>query len=154
MSDQHFPFGLLLIAAEKPAPFPARPRMRALRSGNGFTLVEVLAAAVLMSIGLTAILAANQVARQSQSRAICLAKGRNIAQNKIEELRFASIDSIPSSIPDTSDASLPQGNSVRTSVAPYPDSSSTDLYKVSCTVTWPEGASTRKVCYETLISRK
>lgn len=128
--------------------------MRALRTGNGFTLVEVLAAAVLLSIGLMAILAANQVARQSQSKAAHLAIGRNIAQNKIEELRFTSIDSLPSSVPDTSDVSLPQGNLIRTSIAPYPSSSSTSLYKVNCTVTWPEGAGTRKVCYETLISRK
>ena len=126
-----------------------------LRAKNcGFTLVEVLAAAVLLSIGLMGIVAANQVSDESQRRAVYLSIGRNIAQSKIEELRYRSIDSLGSSTSTSVDSSLPRGNSISTSIAPYPNSSSTDFYKAKVTVSWPEGAGVRRICYETFISRK
>lgn len=126
-----------------------------LRAQNGgFTLVEVLAATVLLSIGLMGILAANQAAQETQRKAVYLSIGRNIAQSKIEELRYSSIDSLGSSTSNSQNSSLPRGNSISTSVAPYPNSSSTDLYKAEVTVSWPEGSGVRRICYETLISRK
>lgn len=125
------------------------------KPGNGgYTLVEVLAAVLLLSIGLLAVMSAYQGARETQKRAIYLSIGRSVAQSRIEEMRTASFDSVMSYAGNTTDSSLPSGNSVVTSVIRYPTASETNCLKAKVTVTWPEGKGTRKIQYETLITRK
>lgn len=124
------------------------------RGNGGYTLVEVLAAVLLLSIGLLAVLSAYQAARETQKRAIFLSIGRGVAQSRIEEIRTASFDNILSYVGSSNNSSLPSGNSVVTNVNRYPTASETNCYKVKVTVTWPEGKGTRKIQYETLISRK
>lgn len=125
------------------------------RSKNGgFTLVEVLAAVLLLSIALLAVISANSAARGAQQRAVGLAEGRNIAQSIIEQLRAAPVSSVAGMTFPTSDSSLPSGNSISVSVAPYPTAGETNLYKASVTVSWPEAGSTRNVQYETLLVRR
>jgi len=122
----------------------------AIRRG-GFTLVEVLAAAAILSFAVLAVISATQAARESQQRATYLAIGRNVAQSRIEELRGAAAGSvIPAKISNT-EPSLPAGNKVLVQVAPYAGFGTSSLYWVSVTVTWPEGKGVRKVEYETLI---
>lgn len=121
---------------------------------NGFTLVEVLSAAVLMSIGLLAVLAASQAARDTQKRALYLSIGRNIAQSRIEKLRSLSIGLLDTQNGTTQDPSLPAGNSVQTVVEPYPTSNEPNMRRVTVTVRWPEGNGVRTVRYETLVVRK
>lgn len=129
-------------------------RSRGKRDSGGFTLVEVLAAVTLLSLGLLGVLAAATGARKTQHRATAISVGRMVAQNKIEVVRSAPIDTIDAMDSTTTDSSLPRGNSVVLLVAGYPLSSETNLYKASVTVTWPEERGTRKVYYETLIARK
>jgi prepilin-type N-terminal cleavage/methylation domain-containing protein len=124
------------------------------QSARGFTLVEIIAACLLLSIGLLAVLAAVQAARETQQRALYLSIGRNIAQSKIEKARSMSIDNISSLAGTTQDSSLPAGNSVTISVSRYPDASQIHLYRVTVTVSWPEQKGTRRLTYETLIARK
>lgn len=121
---------------------------------GGFTLVEVLAAVLLLSIALMAIMTANAAARDAQQRAVSQAVARNVAQSIIEQLRSAPIDSIPTMTFPTSDSSLPTGNSIVVSVSGYPNSIETNLYCATVTVSWPEGAGTRSMQYETLITRR
>lgn len=124
------------------------------RKNGGFTLVEVLAAVLLLSIGLLAVLTADKAAQQTQKRATNMSVARNIAQSKIEDIRSAPIDTIAGTTGPAQDANLPKGNQVTTAVTAYPIASENDLYKATVTITWPESNSTRKVCYETLITRK
>jgi|GEM_PF-933489 len=124
------------------------------KASGGFTLVEVLAAVLLLSIALLAILAANSAARETQQRAVNMSIGRNIAQGIIESLRSAGVDDVSGMTFPTQSSSLPAGNSISVSVAPYPNSSEPNLYQALVTVTWPEAAGTRRIRYETLIVRK
>ncbi|MHB9036216.1 MAG: type IV pilus modification PilV family protein [Armatimonadota bacterium] len=121
-----------------------------LRNG-GFTLVEVLAAVLLLSIGLLAVLSAGSAARETQQRAVYTSIGRNAAQSAIERLRSNQSYTLPSSTV----AGLPAGNTITMSktsiVGPY---GGTNLTYASATVTWAEGSSTHKVFYETYISPK
>ena len=121
---------------------------------SGFSLVEVLSAVLLLSIGLLAVLTANRAARDTQQRALYLSVGRNIAQTKLDFIRAAPIDTIDAMDNTVSDSYLPKGNSIVTLVSRYPDNLETNIYKATVTITWPESKGTRKICYETLIARK
>jgi prepilin-type N-terminal cleavage/methylation domain-containing protein len=121
---------------------------------GGFTLVEVLAAVLLLSIALLAIMTANTAARGAQQRAICQAAARNVAQSITDQLRAAPVDSISTMTFPASDSSLPSGNSIAVSVSGYPTSGETSLFKATVTVSWPEAGSTRSLQYETLITRR
>lgn len=126
-----------------------------LSSGNrGFTLVEVLAAATLLSIGLLAVMLTGGTAGDYQRRAELICLGRAIAQSRIDQLRSLPVDSLPAQTGATSDPSLPKGNSVVTTVSSYPNTDEKDLYRVVVSVSWPEGKGTRTIKYETLIVRR
>ena len=131
----------------------SRPAISGVSGVRGFTLVEVLAAVALLSIGLLAVLAAGRAARETQTRAVYLSIGRNIAQTKIEELRTT-----PSAISDydteTTDPSLPDGNSVVVECSPYSGSFDPPMTQAVVTVSWPEQRGTRTIVYETLIRPK
>lgn len=140
-----------MVAADPQTRQPANP----LTCGRaGFTLVEILCAVVLLSIGLLAVMAASRGARETQQRALYLSIGRNIAQSKIGALRASSFDSLAGQAGTSTDGSLPAGNQIVVAADPYPDASETNLKKVTVTVTWPEGNGTRRIRYETLITRR
>ncbi len=120
----------------------------------GFTLVEVLAAVVLLSIGLLAVMAASQAARETQTRALYISIGRGIAQSRIEKLRSVPFDSLAAQAGTAQDPSLPPGNSVVTAVHGYPSAGETNLCRVTVTVSWREKNGTRTIRYETLLVRK
>lgn len=121
---------------------------------GGFTLVEVLAAVLILSIALLTIMTASSVARDSQQRAVCQSIARNLAQSIIEQIRSAPIESMSTMTFPSSDTSLPSGNTIAVSVAGYPSSSNSDLCKATVIVRWPEASNTRTVKYETLIVRR
>jgi len=124
------------------------------RQQAGFTLAEVLAAVMLLSIGLLAVVAASRAGREYEQRAVYIALGRNIAQGRIDKLRSLSVDSLPAQAGTTTSSSLPAGNAVQTTVVGYPGASETNMYKVAVRVSWPEANGTRSISYETIIVRK
>lgn len=118
---------------------------------GGFTLVEVLAAVLLLSIGLLAVLTAESAARNMQQRAVYLSVGRNAAQSAIERLRSNQSYTLSSSTV----SGLPAGNKIILSVSSVAGTqSSTGITYARVTVTWPEGSGTKKILYETYISPK
>lgn len=124
---------------------------------GGFTLVEVLAAVVLLSVGLLAVLSAGQAGRETQQRAVYMAAGRLLAQTKVDEARAISFASINHMAGTGTDSSLPPGNSITVAVSQYTNSSGQpdpDLKRVLVTVAWPEAKGSRSVVYETLIANK
>ncbi len=125
------------------------------RSRNGgFTLVEVLAAVLLLSIAMMAIMAANTAARRAQQRAVNMSIGRNVGQSIVEQLRAAPASNVTSMTFPTSDSSLPSGNTISVSVVPCPTPTETNLFYATVVVSYPEGGSTRSIRYETLIVRR
>lgn len=121
------------------------------RSKNGgFTLVEVLAAVLLLSIAMMAIMAANSAARGAQQRAVNMSIGRNVAQSIVEKLRAAPVDSITTMTFPATDSSLPSGNSISVTVVPLDN----NLFYGTIIVSYPEANSTRSIKYETLIARR
>ena len=124
------------------------------RGISGFTLVEIMAAVLLLSIGLLAVLTASRAARETQRRALNISIGRNVAQSRIERLRSLPIESLAAQAGTTTDASLPPGNSVQTAVVGYPTAPEPHMRRVTVSVAWPEQNGTRTVRYETLIVRK
>lgn len=121
------------------------------RRQGGYTLVEVLASVVILSIGLLAIVSSMQASRDSQQRARCMTIAKNIAQSQIEGLRSLPWAQVKTQ-PDTSDPSLPSGNTISVTVSNYPNSSSTNLVLATVVVRWPENSGSRAWTYETLIA--
>jgi hypothetical protein len=112
----------------------------------------VIAATFLISIGLVAVLLGASAARDTQDRTTYLSEARCIAQSRVEQMRAISFGSITSLAGSSTDSSLPAGNTIVVTVAPYPNSSETDIYKGTVTVTWHEGNGNHSITYETLIS--
>jgi prepilin-type N-terminal cleavage/methylation domain-containing protein len=125
-----------------------------LRKRGGFTLVEVLAAVLLLSIGLIAVLSAVQACRTTQQRTFYMPIGRNIAQSTIEILRAEPFDTAVGSAGQSTSSLLPKGNTIVLTISPYPTASDTNLYQALVAVSWPEGKGTRTIRYETLLARK
>ena len=123
------------------------------RRDRGFTLVEVLAAVALLSIGLLAVLTADQAARETQTRAVYMSIGRNIAQTKIEELRATPFGTIPP-VAHTTDSSLPNGNDITVKCTPYSAHANAAIARAVVAVSWTEHLGTRTIVYDTLIVRK
>jgi prepilin-type N-terminal cleavage/methylation domain-containing protein len=120
----------------------------------GFTLVEILSAVALLSIGLLAVLTASRAARDTQQKAAYVSTARTIAQSKMERLRATPFDSLMSMAGTTTDASLPKGNTITVAVTQYPDASEANLCRATVTVSWPRSVGVRTICYDTLIVRK
>lgn len=121
---------------------------------SGFTLIEIVSAMALLSIGLLAVLSANEASRSTQQRTVHLSLARSIAQSKIEQIRAAPFESIPSMAGASSDSSLPSGNQIVVAVSKYPDGSENNLYQATVTVAWRGDRRTRAIRYDTLITRK
>lgn len=121
---------------------------------SGFTLVEIVSAMALLSIGLLAVLSANQASRSTQQRAVYLSLARCVAQSKIEQLKAAPFDSVSSMAGTSSDSSLPRGNQIVVTVSKYPDGAEDNLYQATVSVTWQGDHKMRTVRYDTLITRK
>lgn len=128
--------------------------MRKNCKNGGFTLVEVLAAVLLLSIAMLAILTANSAARSTQQRATGLAAGRCVAESILEEIKAAPFDDISSMSFPKKDSSLPVGNAITVAINRYPTISEANLIKAAVKVSWPEANGTRTLQYETLIARK
>lgn len=121
---------------------------------GGFTLVEVLAAVLLLSIGILASMSAIQACRTMQGRLYYMPVARDIAQSAIEYARSTPFSQLSSLAGTYSIGDLPSGNSLVISVSSYPTWSEDNLKKVTVTVTWPERRNTGKIKYETLLARR
>lgn len=120
---------------------------------HGYTLVEVLAATALLSVGILAVLTAMSGSRDMQQRAKWMCIGRTVAQSKMEDIRGGSATDIDGLTAVTCDSRLPAGNQISVTVTRYPDVSEDNFFRALVTVSWPEGNGTRGITHESLISK-
>ena len=123
----------------------------------GLTLVEILVATVLLAVALIVIASVFPLGRLSQQKAQYLALAQGIAQDAIEGLRTAQFDSVQVGTTSSSDARLPEGNTVTTEGAYFPTPADLDLKRVRVAVQWPGGAVPwlgGRLEYETLIANR
>ena len=116
-------------------------------------MAEVLAAVLILSIGLLAILSSIVASRDTQQRASWLCIGRTIAYHKMEYVRSAAAAAVDGLNTTEQDMRLPAGNQIRVTVTRYPDSSQTKMFLATVTVTWPEGNGTRTLKHESFICK-
>lgn len=118
---------------------------------SGFTLVELLVAVTILSIGLLGIMSAIAAAQDTQARAIHMAIARDVAIKRIEIYRSNTSGGVYSWQAPFTSPDLPKGNKFTPTSAKYPDSTSSMLWRVAVTVVWPEGKGTQRKVYETLL---
>jgi prepilin-type N-terminal cleavage/methylation domain-containing protein len=112
----------------------------------GYTMVELLAALTILSIGLLGIFSAISAARDTQQRAVYMAIARNTAITYMETFRSLKSDKLNTVPASGTLTTLPAGNSFTCTTSKNVDK----LYLATVTVTWPEGLGTRSIKYETL----
>ena len=64
------------------------------RNQRGFTLIEVVVAAVVLSVGVVALIGSNRVAAMSAARAAVELRAAQLIQDHTERLRTLPIDSV------------------------------------------------------------
>lgn len=73
-----------------------RAALRTPRGAAGFTLIEIVVAAVVLSVGVLALVGANRVAALSAARAAVELRAAQLIQDHTERLRTLPIDSVKS----------------------------------------------------------
>ncbi len=121
---------------------------------SGFTLVEVLAATVILSIGLMGVISAIAATRDTQQRTVYMAIARDIAISQMEDYRWTSKWDLWSIPPTRTSTKLPSGNLITCSWSPYPGVFETKMFKCRVTVSWPEAKGNRSISYESLFYKR
>lgn len=121
---------------------------RMLSGSGGFTLVEILVATVILSLGLLAVVSAMVTSREFRKRAEYATIASAIASAKMERLRSTDRGYMYT-IPLLEQSSLlPPGNRITTWWTETAKISKDCLYYFEVTITYPEGHGTRRLYYE------
>jgi prepilin-type N-terminal cleavage/methylation domain-containing protein len=118
---------------------------------DGFTLIEVMIALVIMSIGLTALAAVQISAIRGNDFSKRMTTAISIAEAKMEQIKSSSYANILSE----SSIQIPQSNmhftrqvTVTNNIAPL-----TNTKTVNVTVSWSEGPKSHSVPITTIVSQ-
>ena len=123
---------------------------------KGFSLLELIIAIAVLSIGLVGILQIFPIGLRASQRAGMMTKASFLAQNKIEDVKLAGFEAItelPPKIPlSGKDGDLEWTISIG-DVALDGVESGEDMRKVAVTVTWPERNTTRSKEFITYVTK-
>jgi type IV pilus assembly protein PilV len=125
-------------------------RQPRLASNEGFTLVEILIALVILSIGLTALAGIQVSAIKGNAFSKRMTTAVSIADQTIEQLKNTPYNNIQSQA--TSQVSQSNMNFTR-NVTVINDSPALNTKTIHVTVAWIEGMKTYTVPVSTIISR-
>jgi type IV pilus assembly protein PilV len=125
-------------------------RQPALAFDNGFTLIEILIALVILSIGLMALAGIQVSALKGNAFSKRMTTAVSIAEQMVEQIRNIPYDNIQSQ----SASQVSQSNINFTSqVAVTNDSPIVNTKTIHVTITWTDGLKTHTVPISTIISR-
>jgi type IV pilus assembly protein PilV len=118
---------------------------------DGFTLIEVMIALVVMSIGLTALAAVQISAIRGNAFSKRMTTAVSIADGKMEQIKngsYASIISESSTQVTQSNMNFARQVTVTNNIAPL-----TNTKMVNVTVSWSEGSKSHSVPITTIVSQ-
>jgi type IV pilus assembly protein PilV len=118
---------------------------------EGFTLIEIMIALVVMSIGLTALAAVQISAIRGNAFSKRMTTAVSIADGKMEQIKnssYASIISEPSIQIPQSNMNFTMQVTVTNNIAPL-----TNTKTVNVTVSWSEGSKLHSVPITTIVSQ-
>lgn len=115
--------------------------MKSLKKSNGFSLIEMLIAIVILSISLLALAGLMVTTTKNNSFGSHMTEAATFAQDKLEELRVTPWANIVSGNDVTQGATgINYNRSWNVSIVPNPNPPPTDLQKiVNLTVSWDDG---------------
>ena len=119
--------------------FLRRPTTPPVRPRSGFTLLEVIAAIILVDVGLLALVAGSAVLVRQTSQLRAKAAALHVAANRLELLGIETCGA------DAGVTEFPDGTTERWSAAVQPNS----VRELRDTVTFPVGATMRSLVLRT-----
>ena len=124
---------------------------------QGFSLLELIIAIAVLAIGLVGILQIFPIGLKASQRAGMMTKASFLAQNKIEDVKLAGFDAItelPPKIPlSGKDGDFEWAVKID-NISLEGVESSDDMRKVTATLTWPEGNTTRSKDFITYVTKQ
>jgi prepilin-type N-terminal cleavage/methylation domain-containing protein len=130
--------------------------MKCIQSKNGFTLLEVLFALAIFSIGLLAVNAMTTMVIKSNYMSKNLTTAVHLAQNKLDALKAGAYDDVDNAeLPDEIDLDAQEvagAGIFDRSVTVTPPSTALDYKNVEVTVSWSD-PDLRKVRMKTIIAQ-
>lgn len=118
---------------------------------SGFTLIEVMVAIVILTVGVLGLISTSALVTRMIGRGNMTTKATQLAQTRLEILRQQALSSTPScsALGASGSASGPSGMSEAWTVTT--PSGTTDLRQLSVTVTYPVSKGTRTATMTTQI---
>lgn len=123
---------------------------------KGFSLLELIIAIAVLAIGLVGVLQIFPIGLKASQHAGMITKASFLAQNKIEDVKLAGFEAItelPPKIPLSGrDGDLEWDIKIHDVELEgvEPDS---DIRKITVTITWPEGNTTRSKDFITYVTK-
>ena len=128
--------------------------LRKVRSAEGFTLLEVMITVVILAVGLLGLAGLQIVAIKGNSFGQQMSVASTLAQNKLEQLRRISYDSLSDGSSDDNDHYTDAANGVTydRQWAAVTDVSHPDWLTLNVTVTWAGPTEGRSITVATIVS--
>ena len=127
------------------------------KNQSGFTLIEIMIAMVVFSIGLLGVAAMQIAAVKGNSSSNGLTEAATIAQNKMEELMILDnyqtdpdLTNGPHVLPGTVSGATSISYNISWNITDNTPPPATTLKTISVTVNWNQGGRTRQVVLDSL----